>query len=136
MNLLYDLQVDEAEGPRHIETTHNEHAPCVLITKKINEDGVEVISTCYLKMFSSAVSAINDPSTFEVVQLILGAYFIVGIKFPNAYKDILRFLELRVHGGLCQRTLDDRPHQTYNTFIRELKQKGVRADRSDRKAYF
>ena len=127
MDLLYDLQVDEAEGPRHIETAHSEHAPCVLITKAVSEDGVEVLSSCYLTLYSSAVSSIKNPPTFEMVQLLLAAYFIGNIEFPLAYKDILRFLEVGVHGGLCQRTIDHRPHNTYNLVIRELKQRGVRA---------
>ena len=109
--------MDEAAGPRHIQVSHEAHAPCVLVTKGISLHGQEQLKHSFLKLFNAAHSEIKEPTSCEVVLQIIAAYFVCGVKYPDAYNDWLRFLEKYVHGQLCQKTIRTKPHASYTNFL-------------------
>lgn len=61
-----------------------------------------------------------NPNGFDVVMMLMGAYFIGHIEYPHAYKSLLRFLELKVHGCLSPQTLAVRAQCSYQHFMKKL----------------
>lgn len=119
-NIFYAPQEGEAEGRLHTKTYHAGHAPCVLATTLVNEMGEQVLSRSYLKMYSTCLGTIEDPTPCDIVLQLLAPYFIGNIHYPDAYKSFLRFLEKNVHGTLCTQTSRQNAHTTYTSFVKRF----------------
>lgn len=117
---VYFSQASEAEGPMHIRTSHNAHAPCLLVTTSTGELGVDTLSRCYVKMYNTGLGTIDTPRAFEVALLLLATYFIGDIQYPDAYKSMMRFLERFVHGGLSGNKASQKVHVSYTVFVKFL----------------
>ncbi|KAK3922202.1 Deubiquitinase OTUD6B [Frankliniella fusca] len=98
----------------------NKQPPSVLVVMRLNDCGDFEPLKSYLLAHGAVLNQIANPTGLDCAMQLLAVYFIFGLSYPNSYKSYLRVLERIVHGGICIRTLKQRPHQTYKKFFHML----------------
>ncbi|KAJ1526624.1 hypothetical protein ONE63_008210 [Megalurothrips usitatus] len=110
----------EVDGIAGTLTTHEAQAPFIVCTLETTRDGKRALATSIVLMQNTMVSSMRKPSVADVLQQLLGAYFIFDLKYPEAYSSFLRLLEKYIHQSLSADTQSRRPRAEYKELIRQL----------------